>query len=113
MRNFVSPGNAVTANAPVGGVNSGQAVLIGAGLFGVAATTQAAGEEVELATVGVYDLDKAAVAVTAGALAYFDAATSKVTTTSASGANKRVGVFITAAADSDATGRVRLDGSAG
>lgn len=111
MKNFVQPGHNITASAPLGGVTSGDPVLIGS-LFGVASTTQAAGEEVELSTVGVFDLRKAAVAVTPGAVAYFDASEGKVTTDDDTGANKRVGIFIAAAADSATTGRVRLDGAA-
>lgn len=111
MKNYVQPGHSITAIAPSGGVTSGDPVLIGS-LFGVASTTQAAGAEVELATVGVFDLPKAAVNVTAGAVAYFDASEGKVTNTDDTGANKRIGVFIAAAADSVSIGRVRLDGAA-
>ena len=111
MRNFVQPGHAITAITPIGGVTSGDPVLIG-NLFGIASTTQAAGEEVELSTMGVFDLPKAAVAVTAGAIAYFDESEGKVTTDDDTGANPRVGVFVAAAADSATIGRVRLDGSA-
>lgn len=111
MKNYVMPGHNVTAIAPNGGVASGEPILIG-NLFGIAATTQAAGEEVELATVGVYDLPKTAVAVTAGAIAYFDESAGMVTTDDDTGSNKRVGIFVAAAADSATIGRVRLDGAA-
>ena len=111
MRNFVQPGHVLTVTASSGGVTSGAPVLIGS-LFGIAATTKAAGDEVELAVVGVFDLAKAAVAVTAGAIAYFDASEAKVTTDDDEGGNLRVGIFVTAAADSAITGRVRLDGAA-
>lgn len=111
MRNFVQPGNTITAITPIGGVTSGAPVLIGS-LFGVASTTQAAGEDVELATVGVYDLPKAAVVVAAGDVAFYDATAGAVTTDDDTGANKRIGVFIAAAADSATIGRVRLDGAA-
>lgn len=111
MRNYVQPGHNITAVTPSGGVTSGDPVLIG-NLFGIAATTQAAGDEVELATVGVFDLPKAAVAASAGGIAYFDATAKAVTNTANSGANKRVGVFTAAALSGDATGRVRLDGAA-
>jgi len=111
MRNFVQPGNAVTAVAPSGGATAGAGVLIGK-LFGIAATTEAAGGNVEIATVGVFDMAKAAVAVAAGDVIYFDESAGVVTTDDDSGANFRIGVAIAAAADSAATCRVRLDGAA-
>ena len=111
MKNFVQPGNVITAFAPSGGVSSGDPLLIGH-LFGIAATSQIAGDDVELVVTGVFDIAKAAVAVTAGDVAYFDATAGAVTTDAATGANKRIGVFVAAAADSAPTGRVRLDGSA-
>jgi predicted RecA/RadA family phage recombinase len=111
MKNYVMPGHNITALAPTGGVASGDPVLIGS-LFGIASTDAAEGAEVELATVGVYDIGKAAVAVSPGDVAYFDAVAGNVTTDADEGANKRVGIFIAAAADSATTGRVRLDGAA-
>lgn len=111
MKNFVQAGSAITATAPSGGVSSGDPVLIG-NLFGVAATDAVQGAETELVVTGVYDLPKAAVAVTAGDVAYFDASAGAVSTDDDTGTNLRVGVFITAAADSAATARVRLDGAA-
>lgn len=52
----------IAVTAPAGGVTSGQGVLVG-NLFGVAATTAAEGESVEIATVGVYELPKLVSAV--------------------------------------------------
>jgi predicted RecA/RadA family phage recombinase len=57
MKNYVQPGNMVTIVAPAGGVVSSQLVVLRA-ITGVAATTQAAGAEVEVATEGVFDLAK-------------------------------------------------------
>jgi predicted RecA/RadA family phage recombinase len=57
MRNFIQPGNVVTVIAPTGGVTSGQLVIIKA-IVGVASTTQPAGAQVEIATVGEFDLAK-------------------------------------------------------
>ena len=62
MKTFIQNGDVITVTAPAGGVTSGQAVLVG-NLFGVAATTAAEGESVEIATVGVYELPKLASAV--------------------------------------------------
>ena len=54
----------ITVTAPVGGVTSGQGVLIGS-LFGVAAFDATEGEAVEIATRGVFDLPKEPAAVIA------------------------------------------------
>ena len=58
MKNFVQPGEyGLTVIAPSGGVVSGQVVVVGA-IVGVAATTQPAGAQVEIATEGVFNLAK-------------------------------------------------------
>ncbi len=58
MKNFIQPGQyGLTVIAPSGGVVSGQVVVVGA-IVGVAATTQPAGSQVEIATEGVYSLAK-------------------------------------------------------
>ena len=108
MRNFVQPGDTVTVPAPSGGVTSGDGVLVGS-LFGVAAYSAAEGGEVEITTVGVFDLKKAAGATfTIGAKAYYDA-TAKAVSATASG-NKLIGAALRDANSSAPTARVRLDG---
>ena len=57
MKNFVAPGNTITAIAPAGGVLSGALVLVGA-MAGVANADAAAGAPVELSVEGVFDLPK-------------------------------------------------------
>lgn len=109
MKNFVQPGNTITAIAPVGGINSGDGMLFGT-LFGVAATTQAGGAEVEITLEGVFDLPKATGAISAGALVYWDAVTGEVTTTDTG--NVLIGAATEAAASGAATARVRLNGVA-
>lgn len=111
MKNFVQAGSAITAAAPAGGVSSGDPVKINS-LFGVAATDAEAGAEVEIAVTGVFTLPKAAVAASAGGVAYFSTSAGKVTNTDNTGANARVGIFTEDAASGDATARVRLDGAA-
>lgn len=108
MKNYVQPGNVVTLTSPAGGVRSGDGILVGS-LFGVAAYDAAAGEEVEVSLVGVYELPKAAGAIGEGAKAYWDGAAKAVTGT-ASG-NKLIGAVIRAAGSADASTRVRLDGT--
>ncbi|WP_372425843.1 DUF2190 family protein [Salinarimonas chemoclinalis] len=108
MRNHVQPGNLITVTAPAGGVTSGAGVLVGS-LFGVAATTAAAGAPVEIATTGVYDLPKAgATTFTAGAPVYWNAAAGEAAALAAG--RPLVGVATEAAADGATTARVRLNG---
>jgi predicted RecA/RadA family phage recombinase len=64
VKNFIQRGDMITLTAPTGGVTSGQGVLVG-NLFGIAATTAAEGESIEIAPVGVYELPKRASAVIA------------------------------------------------
>jgi predicted RecA/RadA family phage recombinase len=111
VKNFIQPGDVVTVAAPSGGIVSGQGVLTGA-LFGVAATTQAEGVDVEIATHGVFDLDKMAnTTFTVGAVVYWDTATKTATSSvSTGGGDARVGVALAAAGSSDSTVRCRLDG---
>ena len=108
MKNWVQPGITVTVIAPVA-VNSGDGLLVGA-LFGVATATAAISTNVEMITVGVVDLPKAAVAITQGAKLYWDN-TAKTLTTTATG-NTMVGCAIVAAAVGDSTVRMRLNGVA-
>lgn len=112
MKNFVQPGHNITAVAPAGGVSSGDPVLIG-NVFGVAAFDAIAGAEVELSTVGVFDLPKTtSLAFTFGDIVYFDATAGEVTPNDATGANLRIGVVLSDAAMAAITWRVRLDGAA-
>lgn len=107
MKNFVQPGDVVTVSAPVGGVISGAAVLVG-NLFGVAAFSAAAGADVEIATEGVFDITKkSGDTFSVGDKAYWDAVAKYITSTPTS--NAWVGVVTKAALGSDATARVRLN----
>ena len=73
MKNYIAPGNNLTVAAPYA-VDSGQGVLIGQ-IFGVACGDADNGAEVDIATVGVFDLAKDSEAVfTVGAPVYFDTA---------------------------------------
>jgi predicted RecA/RadA family phage recombinase len=110
MQNLVQSGAMITVTAPTGGITSGQGFLEGH-LFGVAATTQADGANVEIATTGVFDLPKTSGQTYAvGAPLYWDATNKRLTSTATN--NRRIGVAITAAGGSAATARVRLDGAA-
>ncbi|MBJ3774345.1 DUF2190 family protein [Acuticoccus mangrovi] len=107
MKNYVHRGDTVTLPAPAGGATSGDGVLVGT-VFGVAAFDAPEGEEVECTLVGIFELPKAAGAVTAGAKVYWSTANGNVTTT-ASG-NSLIGAAIAARQSGDATVKVRLNG---
>lgn len=108
MRNFIQPGDKITFTSP-DPVTSGQGVVVNA-LFGVAASTAAAGDPFEAAVVGVFELPKVAGAIDAGAKVYWKADTANVTTTATG--NKLIGAATEAAADAGTTVRVRLNGTA-
>jgi predicted RecA/RadA family phage recombinase len=108
MQNFIQPGNALTFTAPVGGVVSGGAYLIGA-LLVVAAVSASAGESFSGARVGVFELPKASgQAWTEGAALYWDNTAKVCTTTSTS--NTRIGYATRAAASGATVGAVLLSG---
>jgi predicted RecA/RadA family phage recombinase len=110
MKNFIQRGDMITIAAPTGGVTSGQGVLIG-NLFGVAATTAAEGESVEIATVGVYELPKLASAViAAGDKVSWDDTAKQVNVPGAG--RYPIGIAIEAAGNGVTAVRVRLDGIA-
>lgn len=110
MHNFIQPGNVLGLTAPSGGVVSGLGYQIGS-LFVVATDTIAEDLEFQGQISGVIDLVKTtSQAWTEGQLLYWDDGTSKVT--SVAGANLLVGVASRDAGSSDATGRVRLNGTA-
>lgn len=107
MRNYVRPGLKIPQIAPSGGTVSGQGVLIGTHLFGIAGETKIQGESFTLVTDGEFDIAKtAAQTVAIGAQMYWNN-TSKVVTTVATG-NKPVGIATGAAASNASTVRVKL-----
>lgn len=106
MQNYVAPGSAVTLPAPAL-VTSGAGVLVGA-IFGVANNAAAAGADLVLSVVGIFDLPKVAGAITLGAPLYWDN-TAKAVTVTASG-NTRIGAAVAAAQPGASTARVRLSG---
>jgi predicted RecA/RadA family phage recombinase len=107
MKNFIQRGDMITVTAPMGGVTSGQGVLVG-NLFGVAATTVAEGESVEIATVGVYELPKLVSAVIAAGDKVSWDDTAKQVNLPGSG-RYRIGIAIEAAGNGVESVRVRLD----
>ena len=88
-----------------GTVAAGALVAIG-DMVGVALGSGKSGDTIAVALEGVYEVSKAAGAITIGAKLYL--ASGAVTTTDNSGANVWVGWAWTAAASGDATVQVKL-----
>ncbi|MCC6389139.1 MAG: DUF2190 family protein [Bryobacterales bacterium] len=110
MKNYVQHGETLTLTAPYA-VSSGGGALVGS-VFGVAANDYANGEDGEFQVCGVFDLVRETGASTGwsqGALIYWDNTNKRITKTATS--NKLIGTAVRAAADGDATGRVRLNGA--
>ena len=108
MQNYVQKGENLTIAAPYD-VASGGGVKAGL-IFGVAACDALSGADVDLVTVGVFDLPKVSTDVFAvGAAVYWDN-TAKLVTSTASG-NTKIGVAVTAAANPSGTVNVRLNGT--
>lgn len=106
MKNYLQPGAVLTIVAPSGGTVSGRPVVSGS-LVGVAESTAAEGEDVAIATDGVFEFAKtSAQAWTLGAKVYWDA-TNSVATTAASG-NSLIGIAAAIAANPSATGLVKI-----
>ena len=106
---FVHDGNNVDYT-PGSDVAAG-AVVVQGDLIGIARTPIAANALGSLAVAGVFDLPKAtgeSTAIAAGASVYWDVAEQVAKTDSESGANKLLGKVVKAAAEADATVRVRL-----
>lgn len=108
MKVYIQNGDVITVTAPVGGILSGQGVLIG-NLFGVAGTTGAEGEPVELATTGVFDLPKDATTVlSVGDRVAWDNTARQVTIPGTG--HFIIGVAVAAASNGATTVNIRLDG---
>jgi predicted RecA/RadA family phage recombinase len=108
MKTFVQPGNIVTLTAPYV-LLAGEGALVGA-TFGVAINDIANGIAGEFLMDGVVTIKKtSALAITQGALVYWDNTNKEVNVTSAG--NTKVGVCLIAASNPSATVTIRLNGS--
>jgi predicted RecA/RadA family phage recombinase len=106
MKNFIQKGHTLTLLFAAGAV-AGQAVLVGK-IFGVAVADVAAGDTGEATTEGVFELPALGTDVAAqGAILYWDAVNSRLTTTAAG--NTRVGVAVEAKANGVATALIKID----
>jgi len=108
-KNFVQPGCVVTVTTPAAGLTSGQGYMTG-NLFGIAQLTSVSGDDNEIQTDGVHDIDKDDASYSVGDAVYWDDQNSKATDASFSAGLTRIGVAIKAAATTDSTVRCRLDG---
>jgi len=107
---FVHEGGSIDYT-PGAAVAAGDVVVQGE-LVGIARTAITASALGSLAVHGVFDFAKATgadTAITAGANVCWDAALQQATTNAAAGVNKLIGKAVKAAADADATVRVRLN----
>ena len=110
MQNFVQPGDVVRVTAPYA-CTSGVGVKVNQ-LFGVAAANAVSAANVEIMTVGVFDIAKvnaASTSVAQGANVHWDDTNLKATISTTT--NLRIGVAIAAAGNTDLTVRVRLHGA--
>lgn len=108
--NQVADGHIIDVTAAAN-TNSGQFLLVGS-MYGVAQNKALTGETVSLRIGGVWTLPKtnaASNAFTVGAKVYWDNTNAKVTPSATS--NTMIGVAVLAAANTDATARVRINGS--
>ncbi len=109
LTTFIHEGDAVDYT-PTADVAAGDVVVQG-DLLGVAKSPIAANVSGALAVSGVFDFPKATgggTAITAGSQVYWDVADAEAKTDAEAGANKLIGKTVKAAADADATVRVRL-----
>jgi predicted RecA/RadA family phage recombinase len=109
VTNHVQEGDVLTVTAPAG-LSSGDEVLIGTNLFGVAVADALITADVEIMVTGVFDLTKEApLVISAGDLIYWDVTNSQCTTTSLN--NLLIGICTLAAASADTEVRVKLQGA--
>jgi len=109
MKTFIQDGNIITVTAPAN-IASGDGVLVGS-IFGVAAADVVTGDDIEIGTVGVYELPKLSTAVIAqGDRVAWNSSTGKVVVPATG--MVPIGVATEAAGNGTATLSVRLDGIA-
>ena len=107
MKTFIQPGNVISVTAPAGGVTANQGLLIGS-LFDIATCDALEGECTEIATTGVFDLNKdAATVIEQGDSVAWDDAAKEITLPG--GGPYLVGIATLAAGDGATTVTVRLD----
>jgi predicted RecA/RadA family phage recombinase len=108
MKNYVQKGENLTIPAPYT-VTSGGFLKSGL-IFGVASGDALTGADVDVVTVGVFELPKVSTDVFAvGAAVYWDNTAKLMTSTTTS--NTKIGVAVKAAANPSGSVNVRLNGT--
>ena len=108
MKTFIQPGNVISVTAPAGGVTANQGLLTGS-LFGIATCDALEGEHTEIATTGVFDLNKdAATLIGQGDRVAWDDIAREIALPGVG--LYPVGVAVAAAGNGTTVVRVRLDG---
>jgi predicted RecA/RadA family phage recombinase len=108
MKNFIQPGDSLTAVAPYAR-NSGEAALIGGSLFGVAVDTVASGATGVFKTEGVFELTKTSGTAhnfTLGLRVYWDNSGKALVATSTG--NHPAGVVVEAADTAAVLAKIKL-----
>lgn len=112
MKNYFQDGTTITTEAPSGGVDSGDAILLGAvatGIVVIALSDAAAEADVEARSGGVVELPKAsATEIDQGAIVTIATATGLVVTNAAGTGFHRCGVAWTEGVDGETTVMVKL-----
>ena len=109
MKNFIQEPDIIEITAPVGGVASGDGVVEGS-LFGVAVTTAAEGETVNVQTTGVFSLPKStSTTFASGGKVSFDISLRKAV--SPGSGKYPIGCAIASAGNGATSVKVRLDGT--
>ncbi len=110
MKTYVQPGDRITVTAAAA-ASSGDGVLIGS-LFGIAFGDAEIGNNLNLATTGVFDMPKLSTDdMSVGDPIYWDDSAGVVTLDDDTGTNPLIGVAVTAAGNPSSTVNVRLNGS--
>lgn len=113
MKNYVQPGDSLSAGPFPYQVSAGGGVLLGGALFGIAVDDTASGATGVVVTEGVFDVTKATTAgeaPTLGQRLFWDNTNKRITTTSTG--NVCVGYAVVAAsATTDPTVRMNVVGS--
>ena len=108
MKTFIQNGDVITVTAPTSGTTSNDGIIVGS-LFGIATCNALASESVEIATTGVFDLNKdAATVMSQGDRVAWDDTAREIALPGVG--LYPVGVAVAAAGNGTTVVRVRLDG---
>lgn len=101
MKNFIEKGGRIQVTAPAGGIASGDLVILGSNKAVVAVTSAAEDGIAICQTKGVFEIAKAAEAISQGVKLYWNSTNKNLTATATS--NTYAGWAFNSAASGDAT----------